>query len=69
MLRPRMSSSGRGTVVLALGGVQPLMPFCSGASLAPCALAGDRRSPWPEFPPAGRCSPWYGVTTNPQPPS
>ena len=65
MLRPRMSSSGRGPWSSPWG-VQPLMPPWSGASLAPCALAGDRRSPG-LVPAGGAVFSLVRVTTNPNP--
>ena len=62
MLSTRVSSSGRGTVVLALGGVQPPDAPLVWRELAPCSLE-DRRSPvLTALVPLG-----YRVTTNPQP--
>ena len=67
MLRPRMSSSGRGTVVLALGGVQPPdAPLVWRQPGAMC-LGGDRRSPG-LVPAGGAVFSLVRVTTNPQPP-
>ena len=50
MLSTRVSSSGRGTVVLALGGVQPPDAPLVWRELAPCSLEGDRRSPGAPLP-------------------
>ena len=51
MLSTRVSSSGRGTVVLALGGVQPPDAPLVWRELAPCSLEGTvgPRCPLPLF--------------------
>ena len=71
MLRDRGLLLRAGTVVLALGGVNPLMPPWSGASWRHVPWRGTVGPRCPLPPGSGAslapCSPWYGVTTNPHP--
>ena len=72
MLRDRGLLLRAGTVVPSPLGVQPPDAPLVWRELAPCSLEGDRRSPGAPLPlgsgaSLAPCSPWYGVTTNPQP--